>query len=62
MFRAKFVQTLAALQCIFLGAKGFTTLVGWEMSWWLTLIPLWLLLGVAVLFWGIVGALWAKFG
>lgn len=60
MFRAKFVGSLATLQCIFLGAKGIATLLGIEMTWTVTLIPLWLLLSVAVVFWGLVAVVWSK--
>lgn len=60
MFRAKFPAALGSLQCVFLLGKGVLHLVGVEVSWTVTLIPLWLLLGVAVLFWGVFGLLISK--
>lgn len=61
MFRAKFVGSLASLQIIFLAAKGLTTLLGLEMSWGIVLIPVWMLVGIAFLFWTVLAALHAKF-
>lgn len=61
MFHAKFVGSLASLQFICFLAKGFLHLIGVEISWGLTLVPLWLLLGVAVVFWFLLGVVYAKF-
>lgn len=55
--RAKFAASLATLQFIFLLMKGFSSLVGWPMSWFVVLFPLWTLLGIAVLFWVVLGGL-----
>lgn len=60
MFRAKFVGSLASLQFFFLLGKGLLYLCGVDVGWGLTLIPLWLLLSVAVLFWGVVGLVFSK--
>lgn len=55
MFRAKFVGSLASLQFFFLLGKGLLHLCGVQVSWALTLAPLWMLLAVAVLFWLVLG-------
>lgn len=60
MFRAKFVGSLATLQFFFLLGKGLLYLAGVDVSWGLVLAPLWMLFVVAVLFWGIIGGIFAK--
>lgn len=55
--RGKFVGSLASLQFIFLLVKGFASFIGWPMSWFVVLFPLWTLLGIAVLFWIVLGGI-----
>jgi hypothetical protein len=60
MFRAKFVGSLATLQFFFLLGKGLLFACGVDVSWGLALAPLWMLLAVAVLFWGVLGFVASK--
>ena len=55
--RAQFTGALASAQFLFLLAKGVATLFGYPMSWFVVLIPLWTLLGIAVLFWIVLGSI-----
>lgn len=59
--RVKFPAALGTLQVFFLMARWIASLAGFEVSWFITLIPLWILLFVAVIFWGLVGAIWSRF-
>lgn len=59
---SKFVAFLGSVQALLVIGKGFLYLVGVNVPWVIVLAPLWILLTIAVLFWGILGALVGKFG
>lgn len=60
--RAKFVGALSGIQFVFLLIQGTCCLARQPLHWGLVLIPLWVLCGIAVIFWLVVGVLWAKLG
>ena len=49
-----FVNTLAVMQLCALAAQGIVYLCGGPVSWFWTLMPLWLVLGACVLWWLVV--------
>ena len=60
--RFKFIGSLGTIQALLIIGKGLLSLAGVDVSWLYILAPLWLLLFIAVVFWGILGALVSKFG
>jgi len=56
-YKDAIVPPLAALQALFLAAKGVLFLAGVAVPWWLVLAPLWTLLVLIVVFWAIVGTI-----
>jgi hypothetical protein len=55
--RAKFVGFLGSCQAFLIMGKGFLWLCGVNVPWVIVLAPLWILLGIAVVFWLLLGAL-----
>lgn len=60
MFRVAAIQSLATLQFFFLLIAGVLHLCGCDISMLIVLAPLELLLGCALLFWLVLGAVAVK--
>lgn len=60
--RVKFIGALASVQFLFLLIQGACCLAHQPLHWGIVLIPLWVLLFIAVVFWLVFGLLWSKFG
>ena len=57
MFKTTLASSLGSLQFFFILAKFGLDFCGLEISWVWVLLPLWTLVGIAVLFWLLAGAL-----
>lgn len=55
------IGLLGSIQAFLIVVQICAYAVGHPFSWWFILLPLELLVAVAVLFWGILGGLYAKF-
>jgi hypothetical protein len=61
--KSRFItRPLAALQFAMLLLKGASCVAGYDLSWCVVLWPLWVLLFVSVVFWGLYAAIYSKIG
>jgi hypothetical protein len=57
MYKSKFIGSLGTLQGLLIVAKGVLLMCDIDLPWGIVLIPVWCLLLIATIFWGLCGLL-----